>query len=358
MRTQTEDSAIDSVTDAALDPGGASPPVPKLTRTRVASGVAVTRAPTVLVSRLDILQLWLDFDIAASATELETSEPLMADLLGAPVGQSWFEVSVARLTSAARLRACPRLALGGALTASQAAGLGLAAPRADYKVHALPSGAEILSLTASFGTDAGGLVADLQSFIGHQDFAFLVSRLVLNPVLRARWRTNPAARQFTSDITLRMPISEGSETLGDGTARVRVRLGELNDASLMAAPVPLGDVLRLACDEEIEVLAVWWPNGQPVRDLGELGNPTVVPMTVNVAPFARATAGTNIQAPFRLFLLSVLEPLAAPLLDRFAIHGMAGFLSEALDASVCRWSLPSPLKGVVGGLSDVGLLQS
>jgi hypothetical protein len=351
------DDIVADIGDGVLDPGGSTPPAANVTRTRVASGVAVTRAPTVLVPRLDLLQMWLEFDLAASSTAMETSEPLMADLLAASIGQSWFEATVARLTSASRLRACPRVAFGGALTAAQAASLGLTAPRGDYQVHALPNGAEILSLAASFGDDAGGLAGDLQPFIGPRDFALFVSRSIIDPVVRTRWRTNPAARQFTSDVTVRMPVSEGSETIGDGTVRVRVRLGELSEAGLMAASAPPGDVLRLVCDEDIEVLAVWWPSGEQVEELGELGDPVTVPMTVNVAPFARPASGTNVQAPFRLFLLSVLEPLAAPLLDRFEIRGMDGFVSEALDASLCRWRLPVPQDSIVGDFPGGGVFQ-
>jgi hypothetical protein len=341
------DGMVASIGDLVVGPGFTLAPRPTIVRTRIAKGIAVTRTPTTLVSRLDILQMWVEFDLAASTTAMEESDPLMAELLAAPVGETWLEGAKARLTSTARLRACPRVALGGALTASQVAGLGLTDPRADCRVHALPGGAEILSLAASFGNDAAGLIGDVQPFIGLRDFAIFLSAAVMNPVVRARWRAKPVARRFTSNLTLRMPISEDSATLGDGTVRVRVRLGELSAVGLMAAPGPLGDVVRLSCDEEIEVLAVWWPSGERVEDLGDLGKPTTFPMTVNVAPFGRPEAGTNVNAPFRLFLLSVLEPLAVPLLDRFGINRMEGFVSEALDASICRWSLPlGPIRPV------------
>lgn len=316
-----------------------APPV-TITRTAIARGSAVTRAPLLLTARLDLLQTWVEFDLAAGATAAEPADDVMGELLDADLGEAWLEEASARLTAASRLRGCPRTAFGGALTSTQTAALGLTHARPDFQVHVTPDGAEVLSLSATFGADAHGLIEDLHPFLGNHDFALFVSRQVIDRVVRVRWRTNPRARMFINNVTVGMPFSEGSEVMGDGTARVHVRVGDISDVGLMAAPAPGGDVLRLTCEQTVQVLALWWPNGQPVRDLGELGEPADLPVTLNIAPYGRPEPGTDTQAPFRLYMLKVLEPLAVPLLDRFGLWRMQGFVSEALDACVCRWSLP------------------
>lgn len=323
------------------------------TRIRVGAGRLVTKTAVTMSTRLDLLQAWLDFDLAGSSTALESGDAVITDLLAAAVGQAWFHDAVARLSSAGRVQACPRFALGGMLTSAQVAATDLTDGRADYQIHRTPSGAEILSVTFAFGDAGGGLVADLQPFIGARDFALFVSREAMGPVIRARWSANAASRDITALVPLQMPLSAGSDDIGTGTAQINVQFGDLDAVSLMAAAAPLGDVLRLTGPQTIHVLGMWWPNGDSVGDLGDLGKPTIVPSTLNVAPFADPPDRADTQSEFRRFMLSVLEPMAVPLLDRYAIYSLDGFLSEALDASICRWSLP-PLTAGLADINAVG----
>lgn len=324
--------------DPVLDYGGSGSDREKI----LGRGVVVTEAATRLDSRVDLLHVWLSFDLATLSTRIETGDSLMRKLAEAPLGNDFLDGVDTRIGALADLKACPRLALGGALSAAQVAALDLGPGAADYRIHRGVNGTEILSIGVNFGADTGGLIDRVGSFLANQDFAYFAASSLFGPVLRQRWRQNGTGRFIQDEIRIRMPLYEGSSETGMGTASIRARLAtELDDVALMAAEDASGDVLRLAFNQRIQVLELRWPNGDPVGNLGELGEPATIPISVNVSPFADAEADVALESPIRLLLLDVLEPLAVPLENPYLLARLEGFLSEALNASICRWSLPA-----------------
>jgi hypothetical protein len=339
-------------TDPGEDGPGSGPGTAREIRRRLAVGRATTKMPAYLVTHPELLQAWLELDVVRTETTASADDAPLTALLASARGQDMLRSALAKLVSRAGLRASPRVTVAGSMAPQQIAALGLPAMRAVHSVLRRPVGGEVLSVAFTFGDDGGGSVAQLQPFLGAGHSAHFVSLATLTPVLRTRWRLQPAAREFTGDVPVEMPRHAGSDETGQGTARVRVRLGEvLTDAALMALESEHGDVLRLACDEEIQLLAAWYADGSRVDDLGELGEPATTPFVVNVAPFTPTPAGELRDTPLRAFLLSVLEPLALPFVERYDVRQVDGFCSEALGALVARWSLP-----VSGPILDPGLL--
>jgi hypothetical protein len=245
--------------------------------------------------------------------------------------------ATAPLRSATGLRLSPRIAIGGSLPVDRIAALGLGPMRV---VHAMHQG--ILSLCFTFGEDSAGSPGAVEPFLGAGDFAHDLSRETLEPVLRARWTLWPSLREYVSDVGVEMPLHEGSDAIAEGFARVRVRLGDaLHALDLAALESEHGDVLQLAFDEEVHLLALWYADGSEVEDLGELGAPATFPLLVNLAPFTPAPADELARTPVRALLSSLLEPLALPMLERFTVEHVDGFISRALGAVVTRWALPT-----------------
>jgi hypothetical protein len=329
-------------------------------RVLLGGGSAVTRFPTSLVSRPELLQAWLELDVARTDTSVTAEAVPLAALLATPRGEDMLRTALAVLVTRGGLRLSPRIALAGSLAPQQIAALGLPAVRVAHAVGRRLDGSEVLSLCFSFGEDAGGSLASLQPFLGASNFAFFVSLATAAPVVRTRWRLDRAGRTFVGDVPIEMPLRAGSEETGEGLVRLRVQLGHtLTEVGLMALESEQGDVLRLACDEEVQILRAWFADGSEVEDLGELGDPATLPLVVNVAPFAAPVPGEQRDTTFRVFLRQVLEPLARPLVEPFAIRRVSGFSSEALGAVVTRWSLPRPQDDLVapGFDSGVGVLS-
>jgi hypothetical protein len=310
-----------------------------------------------LQTNAGLLQAYLQFETASSALAVSSQDAGLQALLQSDQGQSFLKSLIAPFTTCSALRASPVVCLAGDLSAGFLASLQLGAFHALYALQPRPQGGELLSIGFGFGEDVVLSASGLQPFAGTDDFAFYVTRKVIEPALKARWLIDSAGRQFTGTTQLPMPVHEGSSQTGTGTIKVQVDLGEgLTGADLLAYPYPTGDLLLLKCDQTVHVLAAWYADGSAVGDLGELGQQQTLPFQVNVAPYSGPASGQPADTPFRDFLLTVLEPLAVPLVQHFPIATLGGFLSEALGASVCRWSLPnySNQSGEVAPTANVG----
>lgn len=340
------------------DPDRPVPLDPNTTRTRVAQGKIRTRSSARTASRPELLQAWLELDTARTAIVLGQAEPALLALLESVTGQEMIGTALSRLTSAPATQLSPRIAVAGGLSAHHSAELGWSAMTVRHTVHSRPAGGEVLSLAFTFGEDAGGALSELQPFLGRRNFAYYISRETLAPILAMRWRLRPSARDFVGNLPVDMPLHAGTEQVGEGLVRLHVRLGdEISFVRLTAIEGQYGDVLQLACNEDLHLLAAWYANGSPVSDLGELGKPITLPFVVSIAPFSPAPTDTDTQTPFRDFLLEVLEPLALPMIERFPIYKVDGFLSEALGACVGRWSMPPRTREVAEDLLDRPMVE-
>jgi hypothetical protein len=312
------------------------------TRTALASGRLVMNVPALLEARAELLQAWLAFNTANASMVLLAAEPPLVSLLTTQLGQDLLRACAYPLTSKPEFPASPVVALAGNLASQHIVGMGLDPMRAQWTVHARPQHGEVLSLIFNFGSDASGALSQLRPFIGRRNFAFSLAREMLTPILKARWRLGPSAHEIVGNVSLEMPLHAGAEETGEGEARIRIRLGaELKAADLSPAFSAHGDLLHLACDQEIELLAAWYANGDAVDDLGALGEPATMPVVLVVSPFGELRPEDAMSGPMREFLFTLLEPLAMPLVQRFRIHSLDGFLSRALGASAAWWSLPT-----------------
>ena len=326
---------VDAAPSTGAGPSGTE------SRVLLAAGRAVTRMPAHVASRPELLQAWVELDVARTETTAASEAPALAALLDDARGKDMLRSALAPLMTRAGLRLTPRVSPAGSLAPQQVAALGLPAMTVVHAVRLRPDGSEVLSLCFGFGDDRGSLT-QLQPFLGASHFAHFVTLATLAPVVRTRWRLQPAAREFVGDVHVDMPLHEGSEETGEGTLRLHVRLDDdVTDVALMALEGEHGDVLRLACTEEVQLLRAWFADGSEVRDLGELKEPATFPLVVNVAPFTAAPAGERRDTPFRDFLRHVVEPVALPFVERFAVRRVGGFASEALGMIVSRWSLPT-----------------
>jgi hypothetical protein len=327
--------------------------------TTVASGQVVTQIPASVMTRPELLQTWIELDVARTQAHITTLAASLTALLGTSLGTGMMQTAMAALTTQVGVRLSPLFALGGSMSPPQIAGLGLAGMQVARVVHNLAQGRQLLSLGINFGNDGQGSLAQLHPFIGASHFGYYVSLTTLAPVLRERWRMQPASREYVGNIRLEMPVHEGADETGQGTARVRVRLHEaLTAVTLTPFIGEYGDVFQLSCDQEVQLLQLWWPDGTEVSDLGELGAPATMPFVVNNALFTPAEADEATTSPLRRLLRYVLEPIAFPFIERFDIQGVTGFSSAALGAVSACWSLhvPRPQDSLVGhGLVNSGV---
>ena len=327
-------------------------------RTLLASGSAILSTPASIRTDLSLLTTWLELDAARAEAAVTTdAEPLRA-LLAAPLGTEMLQTALAAVTTRGSLRASPLFALGGALSREQVAAMGLPAMHIVHAIHRPPDGRLLLTLGVSFGSDAHVSPAQLQPFIGSSDFASYVTLSFLTLVLGERWRMNSAGRHYLGNTQVEMPLSEGSDQTGQGTARVQVDLGDtLTEVVLAPYEGAHGDVVQLVCEETVQILQLWYADGTEVPDLGDLGKPATMPLVVNNAPFTPPDPDESRTSPFRAFVRSILEPLVFPFLEQFEIDSVDGFASAALGAVVTRWSLHVPRpQDVIAGTAGVATM--
>jgi hypothetical protein len=317
-----------------------SGPSETVRRTRLGSGSVVTRAPLSMSARPELLQAWVEVDFGASTTESEGADPVLGALLAHETGGAWLSALQARISAAGRRRVTPRFALGGPLSAAQL-GRALGPGRVDARVHPGTDGRELLTLGFNYGADVGGLIEEVKPFTGGRDFGLFVSGTVATAVIRSRWQAFASGRTLEGDTPVTLTLSDGST--GEGRARIRARFGGLRSVGMTARRTPPGDVIRVTYLQELQLLALWDPDGRPITDLGPLGEADETRSTLNVAPYAKAGPDEPAVRPeFKALLLQVLEPLARPTLDPQPMADMQGYVSATLGACVCRWSLPRP----------------
>ena len=346
---------------AATDPGSSQGATTEA-RTLLASGTAVLSMPSVVGVEADLLQMWLEMDAAYAQAAVTTKDEPLTELLTAPLGQGMLQSALAGLTTQARVRVSPLFAVAGVLSREQVASIGLSDMRVVHAVNYPPDGRSLLSLGVNFGSEQQGSAAQLQPFLGSSNFAYYVSVSTIAPVLGERWRINAAGRGYVGNVPVQMPVSAGSSDTGQGTARVQVNLGAvLGGVSLAPYDGEQGDVVCLACDETVQILQLWYADGSQVSDLGDLGTPATMPFVVNAAPFTPRPPDEVANAPLRVFVRYVLEPLAFPFAEQFMVYAVDGFASAALGAVVTRWSLALSVPRPAGGSSSTsatGLLSS
>jgi hypothetical protein len=170
-----------------------------------------------------------------------------------------------------------------------------------------------------------------------------VSSKVYTPVLKGLWSANAVHTPVVTDVPVEMPVEEGSDETGTGKARVKVILSpRLSDAGLVASTDPdLGDPMRIASEQTVQLLALWDPRGHQIDDLGDLAKPTVEPFALALQLFNKpAVVKHTIQSPMKNVLAAMFLPLFFPMTERYGVNSVSGYASSPLGAIIVRWSLP------------------
>jgi hypothetical protein len=97
-------------------------------------------------------------------------------------------------------------------------------------------------------------------------------------------------------------------------------------------------------EQTIHLLRLWYPNGDEVDDLGDLGVPATLPFVLSLQMFDQLppAAQQTLQPDMEKLLLALVRPIYRPMLERFTIKEISGFSSSAMRALVVRWNLLRP----------------
>jgi hypothetical protein len=324
-------------------------------RTLLAKGKAITPARAELVIRSTLLQLWLELEFIASRFRYQSEMDLFSEFLDDQLARDMLSQAVEPLVSATNVRLTPHLALAGQMSANQIAQMQLSAPRLHVLVLLHPDGREILSICLNFGEDSEGAERLIRPFVSGRNFAYFVSERLFKPILRERWRANPALRWFEGEVPVEMRLSENSEETGEGRARVRVQIAaDVTEVQVQASENELGDAVRLESEQTIQLLRLWDPQNDEVTDLGDLGEPNTEPFIMHALLFddpPPELAG-DINPAFLKFVTKLFMPIARPFLENVAIEQVGGFASSALKAILVRWDVKLPDVGIAESVSS------
>jgi hypothetical protein len=309
-------------------------------RSLLATGRAHTLAHPQLVARPSLLQAWLELEFLTDSLMPFDNDVLMKDFLNTDIADVMLKQAYTLLENSVGIRLTPRVALAGSMPAAQIANMGLGTMRVMVVPLLHPDGRDILSFCFNFGDDSQGDETLVRSFGGGKDFAYYVSMELLASILKKRWSADPSQLEFESDILVEMLREEGSNETGYGRARIRVTFARrLFSAAISASVDELGDPLTLASEQTIQLLRLWDPIDREIQDLGELGQPQVLPLLIDIQLFDKPPTGvSNEMNPlFRRFLTRLLLPAVRPLLEYTTLEHLTGYTTSALRAIIVRW---------------------
>jgi hypothetical protein len=261
--------------------------------------------------------------------------------------------AVAPMLNGYLARISPTIALGGNLNAGQIAGLQLPALNVTEQVLNDSNG-QVLALCASLGQGPAG--ASVSSFLNRSDFSCYLGERIFGPVLSGRWNANAIRVPIVASVPVQMPVSQGSSQTGQGHAQIQVNLSDaLKQSRIQPSDTNFGDPLQLVSEQTVQLLRLWDPGGNEVTDLGNLANPVVEPLVMNLQLFDILPAGAqqNVQLLVQNFIAALLSPIYLPVLGKLRAQNLSGFTSSSLRALVVSWSVPkvSWTAGLASGIS-------
>ena len=301
--------------------------------------------PSALVVNGQLYQFRLVLNCEGTKPTYSSDDPVMLEFLQTNLAASLLGQAIAPLLNQYAIGLSPTLALAGSLTPSKVAQAQLPPLNVDDMVLQDASG-QLVTFCVSLGSDSHGAFSLVSSFLSGQDFAYYVSDKVFSPVMKGLWQANPILTPVVSDIAVEMPVSQGSDQMGIGRARVQVNLGgTLDDVGLIASTDPSrSDPMRIVSQQTVHLLALWDPQGNQVNDLGDLAKPTLVPLALSLQLLDKVYSSNHVlEPPLTTLLTSIVTPLFFPMIERYNASAISGFTSSPLRFLVTRWSLPPPI---------------
>jgi hypothetical protein len=335
-----------------------APPLPQGSRTTVASGSAAMRVPCESVADSQLFQFRLVANFEGVQATYSSDDAAMAQFLQTDLARSLLAQALAPLLNQYAVGLSPTFAIAGGLTPTQVIEARLPTLRMSDLVLKDANG-QLLAFCVSLGNDSEGTLDAVTSFLAGQDFAYYLSDRVYGPVLKGLWAANAIYTPTISNISVEMPVSQGSNDTGTGLARVQVVLANaLTDAALVASTQnDLGDPMRIESTMTVTLLGLWDPRGNQITDLGALGEPTVEPFALSLQLFNKPVgSGHVLEPPLSTTISAMFNPLYFPMIERYGVTAVSGYTSSPLRILVARWSLPR--LSIVGTNTNNGVMAN
>jgi hypothetical protein len=327
-------------------------------RVTLVTGTAVTSATAHLSVLSNLWRFGMDLDFSDTAASITPDAPAMADFLATDAGKNLLGQALAPLRAATGVELCPQVAPGGALSASYVQRLNLPAFQVQDLLLADTSGNSVLCFCAQLATTTGGVARLVQSYLQGEDFAYVVSTSVLSPALKARWNAAASGLSIVSYVPIQAPNNSSSSQTAPSHAQIQVSFSNiLDDVSILAATDNRGDPVRLLSKQSIQLLHLWDPNGNELKDLGSLAEPQVLPLAIPMCLFSSTGAPPeSIQPNFRDLLLKLMATVFFPMLDSYSVSStsISGFASSATKTLFIRWALNSAFGSIFTPVSGKG----
>lgn len=308
-------------------------------RVTFAVGQVALEADARLVSEPDLWRFGMELDFAGSEPTVTADEPALVEFLTS-AGRSLLARAVAPL-AVADVRLTPQVAPAGPLSSRSVQQFGLPGFQVSDRLLTGKDGTPVLCLCVQLDGASGGVARLVRPFLEVSDFGYAVSTSILGPALKARWKLTAPGVSLAGEMPVEMPAEDGGTQTETWRAQVLSHYADtLDDVSLRSLGGDRGDALLLMGRQTIQLLNLWRENGDRIPDLGQLGEPADIPLTL-LFNLAGGPSTASIHQDLRNFLLKLLPVLGYPLLQPFYVNAdsFTGFISSPLKTMLLRWRL-------------------